>query len=280
MTTSDMLDYLKLFLWMHTPFTIKDRDTVQFVLQTGKKLAIPKNLIAVKLKSYLKNNNMVCDMVDNIDFQKVDDISYQNDNLVNHEVIIIIKMVNNHFSSLQSVCNHKGYPIPDPIMGRPIINWCECYHSMCHEKFENPNDLIQHLLLHYAYIRNHHKDHLPFVLCLTRQQVIDSKQTICPSPTCGKLFSTPEDLCDHFSILGIEPFWKQNMVFTTNENSLNRFSDPYKKIYKFEECMICFGAKPCVILYPCFHCIFCLNCYDKVNKCPLCKQNIENCFPF
>ena len=54
-------------------------------------------------------------------------------------------------------------------------------------------------------------------------------------------------------------------------------------IYKSENyCIICYDKKPSVICTPCLHMCFCIDCKKKYNdnKCPICKNTIENYLPY
>ena len=103
----------------------------------------------------------------------------------------------------------------------------------------------------------------------------------CPSLICDKSKKkfTPEELCEHFKILGIPPFWKPGTVI--KKESSNKLEDlTEKKVYTTDECLICMAAKPMIVFIPCHHHIVCMNCYKDLYKCPICRTNIKQKIPY
>lgn len=167
-------------------------------------------------------------------------------------------------------------------MEDPCINYLECYHESCHCKFTFAEDLIKHLQNHKCYTRNFHQSHED-VVChqsLTPEKILQKEISRCPAYICdkGKTVFTPQELCNHFAILGISPFWKKGMDFKTIANDLNTNLD--KKIYVEPDCIFCYTEKPDTIFLTCNHTVFCIDCYKKTTKCPICRTVITRVLPF
>ena len=180
---------------------------------------------------------------------------------------------------------HKGYPLPDPLLGRPRLNWCECKYQHCSDVFAQPPGLKAHLASVGKMTHGLHKNHENVVerLKLTPEKIKTDNLTRCPSYICDKSATifTPEKLCDHFKILGIPPFWQEHMVITGDDIPLlTEF--PYKNIYISDECVICSDTKSNIILIPCYHKILCIDCINtvRISNCPMCRTKIDQYMPF
>jgi hypothetical protein len=293
----------KLFTWLYYPFDYYTnnnenitKNTIMKMLSISKKFNIPDNIIFRKIIEYLiiKKNNVdeiINNLVDikllnNLDMEFVKKVINEIENLkfnnVNStSVNIILDMANKYDYN----CNtHINYPLPDPEHGRPYLEWSECYYENCHLKFVSPTDLRNHLINLKKYKHGFHMYHEYAVSAssLTPNKVISKQMTYCPSIVCDKSNKkfTPEELCDHFKILGIKPFWKKGDIITNNNNNKN--IQPEKKIYISDECLICLSEenKPAVIFYPCFHCVTCIYCYKDIHKCLMCRADIQFIFPY
>lgn len=177
--------------------------------------------------------------------------------------------------------SHLDYPIPDPYEGRPKISWKVCAYARCNQQFHTEEQLIQHLKSYNKYIPYMHAEHENTVdrLNLTPSTIISKKLTRCPSPICSdnnKIF-TPDSLCEHFKILGIEPFWKIGTIIKPTEVYSSTF---LKTIHTSEDCVICINNQPEAITYPCLHHIYCLDCVTKIKSCSVCRSPINTFLPF
>jgi len=181
---------------------------------------------------------------------------------------------------------HTGQPLPDPVFGRPYIDWKRCYHENCHEQFPDDNCLIRHLKSFKVYTRNYHKLHEDMIkdLKLTEEKILSENIKKCPSLLCNETgITTPEDLIKHFQRLGLEPFWKKGMKFKKKSDYV---FNPEFKIFNVDECVICCEAKPNIILDNCLHCCFCVECYvqyikyNYVTKCPVCRETYNKVYPY
>ncbi|MCJ7635867.1 MAG: hypothetical protein MUO21_00085, partial [Nitrososphaeraceae archaeon] len=76
----------------------------------------------------------------------------------------------------------------------------------------------------------------------------------------------------------VEPFWKPGTKLIPKKKPV----DILDKVYTSEECLICMteDLKPSVLLVPCNHCCMCVKCYQKTNKCPICRNTVINAIPF
>jgi hypothetical protein len=120
------------------------------------------------------------------------------------------KIIKEKLINFNKDITHKGNPLPDPINGRPKLNWCICTHSGCRKEFSYPSDLVNHLIKNNVYTKGYHLSHEESVCYnkLTPELVLTKKITKCPSWMCEiKSFNTPIDLIEHLKILGIQPFW-------------------------------------------------------------------------
>lgn len=105
---------------------------------------------------------------------------------------------------------HDGYPLVDPVKGRPRLNWLYCAHEGCNKRFTYHGNLEHHLRKHNTYIPQYHFLHEQAVEIhkLTPESVKEKELSSCPSIICDDNIESPEDLIEHFTKLGIEPFWK------------------------------------------------------------------------
>ncbi|AYV75899.1 MAG: RING finger domain protein [Terrestrivirus sp.] len=212
----------------------------------------------------------------------------KNMNTITQDLVIFIEKLFKVELDLEK-CVHVGQPIPDPNIGRPYIDWKICKYPYCGKNFPSGTDLVRHLEKMGCYIDRFHWYHEGIVKAknLTPQKVIDEKINACPSVICGNSdISTPEDVIEHLTELGIEPFFQQGMIIKTQ----NPFIDKYTKnkgIQKFnvfdsEECAVCLDEKPALINIPCNHKLYCISCYKtgKFIKCSYCGKNITSLVPF
>jgi hypothetical protein len=203
------------------------------------------------------------------------------------------------FDKLNTVNNtkatHTGQPLPDPETGRPYIYWRECYHEGCHKKFTYEHELIEHLKYMGAYTKSYHKIHEDYVSInkLTEDKVIAKKMNKCPAYICNCTVNSPEEVIAHFRRLGIYPFWKKGMDFSSKSVNTNYEFDKNIKIFNVDTCIICLDNKPNIILDKCLHCCFCVDCFlssnssttnetipSSISKCPICKSFYSKVYPY
>lgn len=303
-----MLSCQELFKWLYYPYEISN---VKELFHCGLEEGIPPEIMLYKIIEYytIKHNNVDTiinkllddDIIKQIDAEYIThvvvEINKKQLNIVNDETLVIVDKLAKkyHGSSLlkKNEQFHRELPLPDPIKGRPYLEWKECYHEGCHKLFKNSSSLAQHLMEHNAYNANYHHGHEYVVSTntLTPEKMMETNLKNCPYWACGKKFDTPTELCDHFARLGIYPFWKHGMIFPSNTTIV--YTDPnaidislLKKIYFTEECSVCMDANPSVLFLPCHHATMCINCYNNYTKqsqctqCILCKTKIDSIVPF
>lgn len=279
----------KLFAWIYKPFdydNLSQDETIMSITNLTKKYSIPHNILIYKVTEYLYkkiNNQQIIDKLYQHRLITVNDIKQISDHIAfldksdptikifDDNIVNIIKPLTKFYSTYSySNTNHTGYPLPDPEKGRAHMGWCECYHSGCHKKFPSSDELRKHLISHGRFIHNFHVLHEEAVRVksLTAEKILTQKLTHCPSYVCDIKNFTPEKLCDHLTILGIEPFWQKGLKINIKQD-LN-----FNTIYYEDQCVICCDTTPCVLYLPCNHCVSCYNCYKKVDKCPTCRTKI------
>ena len=198
---------------------------------------------------------------------------------------------------------HNGMPLPDPVMGRPHLNWRICYYPNCGKVFSNPASLVNHLIECNAYTQGYHWAHEEALYCIiSPDNVIKKNLTKCPAYACNqKDFNTPQELINHWTTLGIEPFWKKGMTFNTNtdidtktdtetskrekEKDLLRQKKlmcSIPKLFVSDSCMICLDNSVEFILSPCRHHVYCFDCLKICSKesCPVCRTRVKNFIPY
>ena len=202
------------------------------------------------------------------------------------------------FDKLNTVTNakptHKGQPLPDPITGRPYIDWKECYHEGCHKTFSYDHQLIEHLKQMGAYTQSYHKIHEIIVWQnkLTEDKVIESNMKKCPAFICQYSdMNSTEEVIEHFRKLGIEPFWKRGLDLSSKNESGEYMFKKEVKIFNTDICVLCLENKPNIILDKCLHCCFCIDCFLlstspesnvswNILKCPICKTFYSKVYPY
>lgn len=193
---------------------------------------------------------------------------------------------------------HADYPLPDPVLGRPHLNFLECKYDGCGQKFANTTDLMFHLCKNNAFVPFMHKAHEDIVAAsgLSPETVRAQNITKCPSLICtAKHIRTCEDLCEHFKKLGIPPFWSPTASTPTNDTTVNTTNDTNDNAdikpcaiidaglkpgwYKATKtmCMRCKKDPVNTISLTCAHCTMCKACcLYGTRTCPQCKVYIAN----
>jgi hypothetical protein len=190
----------------------------------------------------------------------------------------IIKLNNDDVS-------HTGQPIPDPIKGRPQLDWGFCQYDGCKKSFSNCSGLVSHLIKCNVYTQGYHTSHEHGVNYnnLTIDKVINSNITKCPSWMCEiKNFGTAQELVQHLQLLGIKPFWKQGMTFCIESSKRKILEiDPDKK-YINDTCVLCLDNPAEIIINKCGHQVYCIDCVCKANKinCPICRGKVDMFLPY
>lgn len=117
------------------------------------------------------------------------------------------------------------------------------------------------------------------------------KITHCPIKYCPDFEKefTPEELCDHFALKEVEPFWYTGWVRLVPEPEPEIEIESEPEIEIKEEslgfgkpgiCVICMD-QPCdSLLIPCGHVNSCSSCLKNWNKgCPSCRQPTKKTLP-
>jgi len=291
----------RFFFWLYLPINFV---SIQDAIEFRDKYDIPDTIIVRKIISNLIYNDF--------DLQKVTDYLVEHkimddkdivqigflfdeckklklnefDPVKANRIITLTKKFDANSSKAYEKKAHKGYPLPDPEKGRPEIGWRECYHENCHKYFENGWELKQHLEHLDKHTWGFHKFHENVVeeMGLTPQKVKDINLTKCPSVVCDKHSKkfTPDELIQHFQLLGIKPFWEPGMVVKNSQedDSITFENLTYKEVFTNDECVVCLENPPGVIFLPCFHHTVCLNCIESINRCPMCRNPLKTVIPF
>lgn len=270
--------FIKLCQLKKIPELIIIYKIVQYMINTGGDL---DNIIGYILENDILDNNEISKITEIIEFLKQPQMEkYFDDHSMKELCIITIKSPN-----IKSL--HSGYPLPDPVLGRPHLGWLVCTYNECGEHFNSGELLKTHLKIYNKYTPYMHKQHENIVetLQLTPEKIMQNGMTTCPSYICDQSNNkfTPEELCEHFKILGIPPFWttgidiKPSDKFDVDIKQINIMSN---KIYTTQQCIVCLDRPPELIFYPCYHHIFCLNCIKNINQCPICRRIIHSKYPF
>ena len=287
----DSIDEKKfLFQWLFQPE--KDID-LDYLIKLGKRYAIPDNIMIRKIivsqsifnqkdKSVIWKNLLANrDMMENYDINLLksiveEEVEYPKNNRDEE----IVDKIDELAGKYQSISDHSGYPMPDKWLGRPHLDWCECYYYDCHQSFSSPLSLKNHLIKFGKYIYGLYRFHEIAVTFnqLTPEKVLKNKIRRCPSILCDKKHShfSPSELCDHFKSLGIKPFWQEGIELKMP----NSGKELFKPIFIYNECLICRDRVPSVICFPCYHYCICLNCHEQISRCPLCRTIIKKAIPF
>ena len=289
-----------LFGWLYDPFTIPAGSidtTLEVMIQLVKQYGIDKTVLVKKIIEYLNQKQYSGQQIIDILYEKhllnnnyLEKISQMLDTITPtpkpfNNIVIgkICSMAKNYKyepdndKDMQNI--HTNQPLPHPQLGRPRLEYMECFYEGCNQKFLTPDHLITHLSKHNAYTYGYHKWHEDSVFHtnLTPEKVMEKNITKCPSITCrDSKFETPADLCKHIQYLGIEPFWKKGMKLTYKKDVPENIT--IGTLYIGDECIICGedDIKPAVVFQPCNHASLCMECYQTMNKCPICRSPIKN----
>lgn len=289
-------DKEKLFLWLYFPYDIADVDkTLGDMIALSVTYNINNDTILLRKiieYLYIKNHNKE-QIIEKLYQYKLINVD------VLHKVIDTIDtVISTPLNSLDNVelskiigfadkynvqINHEGYPKPDPNKGRPFLDWCECYFDGCHKHYDTPEQLKTHLTQLGKHIWGFHFFHERAIgnMWLTPEKVLANNMTKCPSLVCDKSnhIFTPQELCQHFQVLGLAPFYQLGDIIHTSKKFTEDKS--FNKVYMSQECIICTDddVRPSVLFLPCNHCVVCINCYKPMNKCPICRRDIATSLP-
>lgn len=292
-----------LFAWLYDPFTIPAGSidtTLTIMMQLVKQYGIDKTVLISKIIKYLhlkqyskqqiidllyENHLLSSNHLEKIS-QLIDTVDPNPKPFNNIVVGKICSMANNYKYNPETDNTakniHVNQPLPHPQLGRPRLEYLTCLYEDCNLTFPSADQLISHLSKHNAYTYGYHKWHEDSVLHtnLTPEKVIEKKITKCPSMTCrDSKFETPADLCKHLQFLGICPFWVPGLKLTYKKDVLENVV--IGTLYIGDECIICGedDIKPAVVFQPCNHASLCMECYQSMNKCPICRSPITNVVP-
>jgi hypothetical protein len=168
--------------------------------------------------------------------------------------------------------SHYGYPMPDE-RGRPKLSWLVCAHPACGNECSHPSELTNHLINNKAYTRGFHLAHELAIKerALTKDKVIKDNLTQCPSLICDVgCFTTPHDLIDHLTRLGMDGFWQNTLV-------LDPVRDPAIDMNCViqQSCIAC-NADSQIVCIPCGHCAVCADCFKPFDECLVCGLKVNN----
>jgi len=308
--TNDYLSKLhddeKFIIWLYQPHVHLSIDNI---LHISQRYNISENLIFRKILIYLVQSNLSNDaIIDNIITNKylnkyyIPKISELIDDCRTVECIKLspsiinnvlkhVSKYNNKFIKMSQThhLSHVGYPDVHVDNGRPHIGWCVCNYSNCKAAFNNADELRKHLEQFQKHIWGLHMFHerVAQLNLLTPEKIKEYNMTKCPSLVCDQKDNTftPDELCHHFKILGIMPFWLPGMSidYSTNQKTTKTLSDDaFIKTHKNDECLICLENVPDIMFIPCYHNIICFNCQQtsKIDKCPMCRMKIDIALPY
>lgn len=177
---------------------------------------------------------------------------------------------------------HDKYPEVDPELGRARISHLRCRHTTCSFVAETNNEMRDHLRERQCYTPYFHTMHENAIaaLRLTPEKVVAEGLNFCPSPICDRKGETmtPEDLCEHLTLLGIEPFWQPGMQFDYLSELPKLEIKSSMPIYRSKKCLYCYEKKPSVLFMNCNHNICCFKCFHKIKdkRCPVCYTGIKH----
>jgi hypothetical protein len=126
------------------------------------------------------------------------------------------------------------------------------------------NGLVRHLKQHKKFVQGLHLMHEKIVeqTELTPEKIIEYQLTRCPSVTCteNEREFTPEQLIEHFKVLGIPPFWKPGEV-SVNEMNLYSLESNQRAPFAFAEDMVCSYCSENRSDFVCGHCRVTKGCW-------------------
>jgi len=65
-------------------------------------------------------------------------------------------------------------------------------------------------------------------------------------------------------------------VRTEDEADCRRLSQDRDRLEGLTECKICYSEKRGIVFFPCAHFVTCITCSGQLNRCPICRKNIES----
>jgi len=69
----------------------------------------------------------------------------------------------------------------------------------------------------------------------------------------------------------------ENMAVTGSTNIIeNNDNEEKKNMEDFTECVICMDNPKQALMMPCLHVSSCMNCSVALDKCPICRENIDS----
>jgi hypothetical protein len=318
MDNTKLMDNTKhLLLFLYNYDVMHFFGSYQNLLYSIAKSGIPTDLLVMKFFEYSFANNKSVDDIYSIlkgsscDFSDIGDdkkiiqkilgivgnkeIKFlQYDFLACEEILKLFPVQKIHSCGSESQePPHYGYPVPDPDLGRPKLEWCVCRHGKCFKQFNSAMALVKHLTECGAFTKGYHYFHenSEILKTLNPEKIIEQNITKCPAQMCHRnSFDSPQDLIKHLKFLGIEPFWTKGTDLTdelTKSEDLSKLLQKSPKLFSNATCVLCLGDPPCIIAGECRHHIFCLECYkEQHNKkmlpqiCPMCRNKVDTYYPY
>jgi hypothetical protein len=180
---------------------------------------------------------------------------------------------------------HTYQQLPDPVKGRPRLDWGFCQYDGCKKSFSNCSALVTHLIECNVYTRGYHTSHEQAVNynSLTEDKILNLNTTKCPSWMCEtKNFASAQELIQHLQLLGIKPFWKTGMTFCVESSKKKILEIEPDKKYFNDTCVLCLDNPGEIIINNCGHQVYCVECVKKANKinCPICRGKVDLFLPY
>lgn len=306
----------KFFVWLYCPFNfiaLDDIFKIYYLYDIPQNLVIKKIILNLHhreydtqaIKNFLIESKYIDKSIINNDKQLIDLIIRSTQLKLHMLDSVTVKKLADFTKSIPKkiIKSHIGYPLPDPIHGRPTFGWGKCAYDGCNYGYRiNKNfqgflsglELADHLRENNSLTYGLHLFHENIVSTykLTPEKFLKSSGTLrCPSLVCNKAdynFS-PEELIQHFRVLGIYPFWKVGDKITPEEAGAikleyNRFNKAaLGNIFDENCCAVCLENESNIIFIPCFHQIVCWDCASMLKgdqQCPLCRKQIDMQLPF
>jgi hypothetical protein len=68
---------------------------------------------------------------------------------------------------------------------------------------------------------------------------------------------------------------KSNTILSTKNTDTSALRNDIDKLRREADCKVCYENEACILCLPCSHLAGCVDCIDKLHKCPICRAVIK-----
>jgi Zinc finger, C3HC4 type (RING finger) len=177
---------------------------------------------------------------------------------------------------------HRGMPV---LTAKGTLDRNRCGYPQCGRIFNCRSHLFAHVRqvfgnqLQADYHKLHHN--------LRHVEDRDCERRTCEA--CGEIFEQPEQLFEHYQILGVPGYFRATDRFqyrygseptaASSDAAAEQAPETKDQYEDLSTCVICLDDPRDCVLCPCGHLALCAECITMVTTCPICRVEIVESIP-